>query len=172
MQLTVHESTLPQFMLTLNAMKGILTKAKKWSEPKKVEMETFFQTRLAPDMFPLGRQIQIACDVAKGVASRLTGVAAPVFEDTEKTFDDYMNRIQKTMAFLEGFKPEQFAGYETKKIEFPWVPGKYLNGKDYLVQHAIPNFYFHVSAVYMILRANGIELGKGDFLGNQNWISK
>lgn len=172
MQITVFESTIPQFMTELQAMKNILVKAKTWAEPKKIEMETFFQTRLAPDMFPLGKQIQITCDIAKGCATRLTGVAAPVFEDTEKSFDDYVNRIQKTMAYLEGFKAEQFAGFETKTIEFPWYPGKYLAGKDYLIQHAMPNFYFHMSAVYMILRSNGVELGKGDFLGNQNWKTK
>ncbi len=172
MQITVFETTVPQFMLTLNALKNILSKSKTWAEPKKIEMETFFQTRLAPDMLPLGKQIQIACDVAKGAASRLTGVTAPIFEDTEKSFDDYMNRIQKTMAFLEGFKPEQFNGYETKTVEFPWMPGKTLNGKDFLVQHAMPNFYFHSSMAYAIFRANGVDLGKADFLGNQNWKTK
>ncbi len=172
MQITVFETTVPQFMLTLNALKNVLSKAKSWGEPKKIEMETFFQMRLAPDMFPLGKQIQIACDTAKGMASRLTGVAAPVFEDTEKTFDDYMNRIQKTMNYLEGIRPEQFNGFETKTVEFPWYPGKYLMGKDYLIQHAIPNFYFHVTTAYAILRSNGVDLGKGDFLGNQNWKTK
>lgn len=172
MQIAVHDITTAQFMHSLQSLKGFLTKAKTWAEPKKIEMETFFQTRLAPDMFPLGRQIQIACDNAKGAAARLTGVTAPVFEDTEKTFDDYIARIQKTMAFLEGFKPEQFAGYETKVIEFPWYPGKYLTGKDYVAQYALPNFYFHMSAAYMILRANGVDLGKGDFLSNLNWKTK
>ncbi len=172
MQITVFESTVPQFMLTLNALKNILTKAKTWGEPKKVEMETFFQMRLAPDMLPLGKQIQIACDIAKGFGNRLTPVTAPVFEDTEKTFEDYINRIQKTMNYLEGLKPENFAGYESKTIEFPWYPGKFLNGKDFVIQHAIPNFYFHVTTAYAILRTNGVELGKGDFLGNQNWKTK
>ena len=172
MQITVFESTVPQFMLELQALKNILSKAKTWAEPKKVEMETFFQTRLVPDMLPLGKQIQIACDVSKGCVARLTGVTAPVFEDTEKSFDDYMNRIQKTMGFLEGIKAEQFAGFETKTVEFPWYPGKYLMGKDFLIQHAMPNFYFHTAAAYMILRANGVELGKADFLGNQNWKTK
>jgi hypothetical protein len=172
MKTTVYETTIPQFMLTLNALKNILSKAKTWSEPKKVEMETFFQMRLAPDMFPLGKQIQIACDVAKGAAARLTGVTAPVFEDTEKTFDEYINRIQKTMGFLEGFKAEQFEGFENKTVEFPWMPGKFLMGKDFLIQHAMPNFYFHTSIAYAILRTNGVDLGKGDFLGQQNWKNK
>lgn len=172
MQITVQEITTGQFMNALVSLKGILTKAKTWGEPKKIEMETFFQTRLAPDMFPLGRQIQIACDNAKGAAARLTGVTAPVFEDNEKTFDDYINRIHKTMAFLEGIKPEQFNGYETKTIEFPWYPGKYLTGKDYVAQYALPNFYFHMSAAYMILRANGVDLGKSDFLSTLNWKTK
>jgi uncharacterized protein len=172
MNITAFETTVPQFMLTLNALKNILTKAKSWGEPKKVEMETFFQMRLAPDMLTLGKQIQIACDIAKGTVSRLTGVTAPVFEDTEKSFDDYMNRIQKTMGYLEGFKPEQFNGFEAKTAEFPWNPGKYLGGKDLLIQHAIPNIYFHVSMTYAILRSNGVDLGKSDFLGNQNWKTK
>ena len=172
MQITVFEATIPQFMLTLNALKGVLSKAKAWGEPKKIEMETFFQTRLAPDMLPLGKQIQIACDTAKGAASRLTGVTAPVFEDNEKSFDDYMNRIQKTMNYLESFKPEQFNGFENKTVEFPWYPGKFIMGKDFLIQHAMPNFYFHTSMAYAILRANGVDLGKTDFLGNQNWKTK
>lgn len=171
-QMTVFETTIPQFMLTLNALKNVLTKAKTWGEPKKVEMETFFQMRLAPDMFSLGKQIQIACDIVKGVGNRLTPVTAPVFEDNEKTFEDYIQRIQKTMNYLEGIKPENFNGFEAKVIEFPWYPGKFLNGKDYLIQHAVPNFYFHVSMVYAIFRSNGVDLGKGDFLGNQNWKSK
>lgn len=169
MNAMVYELTAVQFKTTLKGLKNILNKAKKWGEPKKVDMGVFLQTRLAPDMFPLGKQIQIATDNAKGCVARLTKTPPPVFEDTEQTFEQYISRIDKTIAYLETMKPEQFSGFETVKAEFPWFPGKHLEGKDYLVQHAIPNFYFHVTAAYAILRSNGVDLGKGDYLGEQNW---
>lgn len=172
MQIPVYDLTVPQFMMTLTSLKNILTKAKAWGEPRKIDMSTFFGARLALDMLPLGRQIQIVTDNAKGCVARLTGVTAPVFEDKEVTFDDYINRINKTIAFLETAKPEQFQGYEARKAEFPWMPGKYLEGKDYLVQHALPNFYFHATTAYAILRHNGVDLGKSDFLGAQNYKMK
>lgn len=166
---TVHELTAVQFKSTLKSLKNILNKTKKWAEPKKIDMGVFFQTRLAPDMFPLGRQIQIACDTAKNCMGRLTQQPPPKFEDTEQTFEQYIERIEKTISYLETIKPEQFEKYEAAKIEFPWNPGKSLMGKDYLLQHAIPNFYFHVTTAYAILRSNGVDLGKGDYLGEMNW---
>lgn len=169
MNISVYESTVPQFMLSLKALSQILDKAEKHAEAKKIKPSVVLESRLAMDMFPLYRQIQIATDNAKGCVARLTGVAAPVFEDVEQNFQQLQERIQKTMQFLEGIKPESFQGFEARKAEFPWYPGKYLEGKDYLIQHAIPNYYFHVTTAYAILRMNGVELGKGDFLGNQNW---
>lgn len=171
MNISVYELTIPQFMLSLKALSQIMQKAEKHAEAKKIKPEVVLGSRLAMDMFPFYRQVQIATDNAKGCASRLTGVAAPVFEDGEQNFAQLQERVQKTIQFLEGIKPESFQGFESRKAEFPWLPGKYLEGKDYLVQHAIPNYYFHVAAAYAILRTHGVELGKGDFLGNQNWKS-
>lgn len=169
MQITVHELTAIQFKTTLKSLKNILNKTKKWAEPKKIDMGVFLQTRLAPDMFPLSKQVQIATDIAKGCMARLTKTTAPTFEDNEQTFEQFIERIDKTIAYIETIKPEQFKEFETAKIEFFWNPGKHLNGKDYLIQHAVPNFYFHVTTAYAILRSNGIDLGKGDYLGEQNW---
>jgi len=172
MNLSVYEQSIPQFMNELNALKGILAKTKAWSEAKKMDVNVFWGMRLAPDMFPLGKQIQIVCDGAKAFAGRLTSKPAPVFEDKEQTYEEFIARINNTMSYLETIKPEDFAGYENKNIEFPWYPGMYLMGKDYVIQHAIPNFYFHLTTTYAILRSNGVDLGKMDFLGQQNWKKK
>ncbi len=169
MNISVFEITVPQFILSLQALKGVLSKAKAMADQKKMTASELFQSRLAADQFPLGRQMQIACDVAKFCASRLTGVAAPSFDDKEATFEDFENRIDKTIEYLRQFKPEQFAGYEKRKVTFPWYPNNYLDGHNYLVQHAIPNFFFHITTTYSILRHLGTELGKADYLGNQNW---
>ena len=171
MNISVYDLTIPQFMLSLKALASVLQKGEKYAEAKKIKPSVILQARLALDMFPLYRQVQIATDNAKGFAARLTGVTAPVFEDGEQNFQELQERIQKTVAYLETIKPENFQGFETKKAEFPWYPGKFLAGKDYLVQHALPNYYFHVTTAYAILRAHGVELGKGDYLGNQNWQS-
>ncbi|MFN3453642.1 MAG: DUF1993 family protein [Pseudobdellovibrio sp.] len=172
MNIQVFEITVPQFILTLNALNNILDKAIKYAEDKKVQPSILTNLRLAPDMFPFYKQIQIATDSAKGCVARLTGINSPVFEDKEQNLNELKERIQMTLNYLEGIKPEQFNGYETKKIELPWVPGKYLSGNDYLVQHALPNFYFHATTAYALLRSNGLDLSKGDFLGKQNWKNK
>lgn len=169
MNISVYELTIPQFTTTLKALRKILVKAQAFADSKKIDSSVLLQTRLAPDQFPFVRQIQIATDNAKGCVARLTDVKTPVFEDNEKTMDELMARIDKTVAFLNTIKPEDFKGYESKKASFPWYPGMYLEGKDYLVQHLLPNFYFHVTTAYSILRNNGMELGKGDYLGEQNW---
>lgn len=172
MNTSVCEITAEQFKFTLNNMKAILVKANKWADSKKIDMSTVFGLRLAPDMLPLGRQIQIACDNAKGSFTRLTGQPVPVFEDKETTYDDYMKRIDKTIEILDAAKPELFMNFEKTKQEFPWNPGVYLTGKDYLTQFLIPNFYFHVSIFYAILRKNGLDIGKGDYIGMINFQKK
>lgn len=169
MNISVFEMTIPQFILSLQALKKILIKAQSFTDQKKMDDPTLFQSRLAPDQFPLGRQVQIACDVAKFCASRLTGESAPSYEDNEAKMEDYLKRIDLTIDYLRGFKPEQFVGYEKRKVSFPWYPENYLDGHNYLVQHAIPNFFFHLTTPYSILRHMGVELGKADYLGNQNW---
>ena len=136
---------------------------------KKIEMSVLLQTRLAPDQFPLSKQIQIASDVAKLCAGRLAGSEYPSFEDQEKTIEEFYQRIDKTLAYLETIKPEQFAQYESKTVQFPWNPGHHLDGKTYLNLYAVPNFYFHLTTAYSILRSSGVELGKGDFLFELPW---
>ena len=170
MQISVYDLTVPQFTLSLKALKNVLNKSQAFATTKKIEMSVLLQTRLAPDQFPLIRQIQISTDLAKGCAFRLTGVEAPVFEDKDQTCDELLQRIDKTISYLQTIKPEQFEGYEKKTVKFPWKPGVYLEGKPYLVQHALPNFYFHITTAYAILRHCGVELGKGDFLGEQSWM--
>jgi uncharacterized protein len=169
MNISIFEMTIPQFILTLTSVKKILVKAGTFADQKKMTNEELLKARLAPDQFPLGKQIQIACDVAKFCASRLTGEQAPSFDDSEKTVEELCLRIDKTIDYLRQFKPEQFMGYEKRKASFPWYPGHYLDGHNYLIQHAVPNFFFHVTTAYSILRFLGVELGKADYLGNQNW---
>jgi uncharacterized protein len=169
MQISVYDITAPQFIITLNALKKVLAKGKAFADTKKIDMSVLLQTRLAPDQFPLARQIQIATDTAKGCCARLTGKEAPVFEDKETTYDEFIARIDKTIGFIKEFSADDFKNYESKTIRFPWYPGEHLEGKAYLVQHAIPNFYFHVTTSYAVLRSVGVDLGKRDFLGQQDW---
>lgn len=172
MNISIYDLTIPQFTTTLKALRKILVKAQGFAESKKIDSSVLLQLRLAPDQFPFVRQIQIATDNAKGCVARLTNVKTPAFEDNEKTMDELLARIDKTIAFLGTVKPQDFEGYENKQVSFPWYPGKFLAGKDYLVQHLLPNFYFHATTAYSILRSNGMELGKSDYLGEQNWKSQ
>jgi hypothetical protein len=165
---SVHELVVPQFTMALNNLKNILIKAQGYAESKKVDMTVLLNTRLAPDQFPLGRQIQIACDTAKGCVSKLALIDNPVHEDKEQSLDDFTKRIDKTIAFLQTVKPDQFKNFEAQKVTSPHRPGKFIDGKSFLIQNAIPNVYFHVTTAYSILRANGVELGKKDYLGPIN----
>lgn len=168
MQVPVPE-ILQQFGRSLTALKGVLAKANAYCEQKKVDFSVLAQTRLVPDQFPFGRQIQIASDNAKGCAARLAGVESPKMEDTEQTYEEFVARIDRTLAFLDSIDPARLEGYESRKVSFPWSRNHHLTGRDYLVQHAIPNFYFHVATAYSILRSVGVDLGKRDYLGKQNW---
>lgn len=172
MKTTVFEVTTNQFKFTLNNLKNIILKTEKWADAKKVDMKTIFNLRLAPDMLPLGRQIQIACDNAKGCVARLTSIEVPVFEDNEQTTQEFVDRIDKTIAVLEKANIESFEKFENKTIEFPWNPGYQLKGSDYLTQFLLPNFYFHTTTAYAILRSNGMDLGKGDYIGPINFTKK
>lgn len=161
----LFEYSVPQFIKALHNLNLILDKADAYSKTKKFEMEVLLNTRLAPDMFPLLRQIQIACDTAKLCAARLSGKEAPVNDDSEKTLADAKNRIQQTINYLETFKPGDFEGAEARHISQPRWEGKYLTGKEYVLHHAVPNIYFHITAAYSILRNNGVDVGKKDYLG-------
>jgi hypothetical protein len=166
MQVSVYDVSVGQFIHTLNAFKAIVKKGQDWSTAKKIEPGVFFETRLVADQLPLGKHIQIACDTAKFCAARLSGVDAPAWEDNEKTFAEFYARIDKTIGFLKEFNADKFKGWETRKVP-QRQPEMYMLGKDYLTQHSIPNFYFHVTTVYSILRANGVDLGKKDYLGER-----
>lgn len=169
MQVSVYEVSIEQFILTLKNLKLFLLKAEAFAKAKNFDTQVLLNTRLFPDMFPLGKQIQTACDAAKFCGARLSETKAPVFEDNEVQYHDYIVRIDKTIDYLKTLSAEDFEKYREKKIKFPWNPGQELYGKDYLVQFALPNFYFHVTTAYNILRSCGIELGKADFLGQIDW---
>src|SRR5882672_8627831 len=167
MKISMYQASAPRFANTLRNLSAILDKAQAHAEAKKIEPVVFTQSRLAPDMFPLSRQVQIACDSAKGAVARLAGVEVPKHEDTEQTFAELKARIAKTIAFVESLKPAQIDGSEEKNIhlklgsrEVDW------KGMQYLLGHALPNFYFHVVTAYDILRHNGVEVGKRDYIGN------
>ena len=120
-------------------------------------------------MFPLGKQIQTACDAAKFCGARLTLIAPPFHDEKEESFAELITRVDNTIEYLNSLKEEDFEDFEQRKIKFPWNPGKELSGKDYLVEFALPNFYFNITTAYNILRSTGLDLGKADFLGQINW---
>jgi hypothetical protein len=167
MSLSMYQASIPVFIRNLNNLSAILTKAEANAQARKIEPEVFVNARLAPDMFPLSRQVQIATDAVKGCAARLAGVEVPSFPDTEKTFPDLQARIAKTADFLKTFKAGQIDGTEEKKIALK-VGGQDMTfaGQVYLLNFVLPNLYFHITTAYAILRHNGVELGKKDYLGN------
>jgi hypothetical protein len=161
----IYDLTVPQFIKTLKNLDTILEKAAGFADSKKIEMDVLLTARLAPDMLPLTRQIQITCDTAKLGASRLTGKAAPVQEDNEKTLSEVRARIASTITYLQSMNVEDYKNAQTVTITTPRWEGKTLTGEQYAIHHVIPNFYFHVTTAYAILRNNGVDIGKKDFLG-------
>jgi hypothetical protein len=166
-----YELTVVQFTKMLQNLDGILEKASAYADSKKFDFEVLLQSRLAPDQFPLLRQIQIACDTAKLGVSRLTGKEAPFHDDKEKTLPEIRKRIQEVASYLESVSPKDFQGAEERKISQPRWEGKYLTGHEFLIQHAIPNFYFHLTTAYSILRNNGVDVGKKSYLGEMPFKS-
>ena len=160
-----YDIAIPQFSKMLSNLSRVLDKAEKFAELKKIEPEVLLNSRLAPDQFNLIRQVQVACDTAKMNAARLSGKEAPAHDDSEKSLPELKARIEKVIGYLNTFSAKDFAGAESKKITTPRWDGKYLTGSEYLTQHAIPNLYFHVTTAYSILRHNGVEIGKKDYLG-------
>lgn len=160
--------TIRQFKKMLLNLDGLLAKGAAYADRKKFDTAVLAQSRLAPDMFPLTRQIQSACDAAKFAAAYLSGLEAPKHEDVETTWAELRERIQKVVTYLDGFKPEQFDGAETAKVSPKWAKGKWLTGAEYLNEVAIPNFYFHHATAYAILRHAGADVGKMDYLGAVN----
>jgi len=145
----------------------MLHKAESHVEQRKIDTDALLQARLFPDMFPLRRQVQIACDFARGVSARLAGVEVPSSPDTEKTFADLQALIEKTLSFIGGLSASQFDKSESREIVTrPGTPKeKRFNGQAYLLSYGLPQFFFHVTTAYALLRHNGLELGKGDYMG-------
>ena len=167
MTISMYQSSAPRFASILKNLSAILDKAKAHAEAKKIDELVLTSSRLFPDMYPLSRQVQIACDAAKGAVARLSGMEAPKHEDTEKTFDELKARIEKTLAFIATAKAAQIDGSEDKEIVLK-LQGRdvQFKGIQYLLGFVLPNFYFHAATTYNILRHNGVELGKRDFVGN------
>lgn len=167
MSASLYDFSVPLFSQALHTMAHQLKKAEAYAERKKFDTKALADARLIADMLPLTRQIQIACDNAKGPVARLAGIEAPKHEDNETTFAELQARIAKTLDFIKSVKPEQFAGAETRDVvlKFPNLALQF-KGKDYLTKFALPNFYFHATMTYALLRQNGVDLGKPDFLGN------
>ncbi|MDI1300399.1 MAG: DUF1993 domain-containing protein [bacterium] len=166
MAFTAYDASVPVFQQMLKNLSALLVKAEEHAAEKGVDINALLDARLAPDMFPFSKQIQIATDHAKGACARLASVEIPRYEDTEKTVAELQARLQKTLDFIATFKPEQFAGAEARDIRlvFPWATYDFT-GQRYLTYWALPNFFFHVTTAYNILRHQGVPVGKADFLG-------
>lgn len=166
MAISMYQSSVPVFTRMLTNLSAILGKAGEHAAARKIDPAVLLGARLFPDMFSLTRQVQVACDFAKGAAARLAGVEPPKFPDEEKSFDDLKARITKTIDYIKEFKANQIDGSEGRAISLP-IGGQTYNfkGQGYLVNMVLPNFYFHLATAYDILRHNGIELGKRDFIG-------
>jgi hypothetical protein len=166
MTITMYQASVPVFERTLKALDVILDKAAAYAAERKIDPTVLLTARLYPDMFALTRQVQIATDHAKGASARLAGVAVPSFSDTEATFPDLKGRIAKTLEFIASVKPAQIDGSEGRDISLKAGPRELnFKGQDYLLFFALPNFYFHVTTAFAILRHNGVPVGKLDFLG-------
>lgn len=155
---------------SLKNLETWLDAAEEHARAKKFDISVLLSARLAPDMKPFIYQVQSACDYIKAAAAWLSGQTPPRHPDTEQTIAEVRARIEKTVAFVEGIKEAEFAGAAERKISLSWEPGKVIVGADYLVQVTIPNVYFHLTTAYVILRHNGVEIGKMDFLGRLNMI--
>ncbi|MGJ8619438.1 MAG: DUF1993 domain-containing protein [Methylophilaceae bacterium] len=163
---SMYEMTIPPLVLALNNLAHILKVGKRNADARNIDHSVYLNGRLAPDMYTLTRQVQIATDMSKGAGARLAGLAVPSYEDNETTFDALLARIDKTIKFLEGIEPKLFEGAETRDIELMVRDSKReFVGLDYLLRWVMPNVYFHVTTTYSILRHFGVELGKRDFLG-------
>jgi len=167
----LYTVTIPPMIRTLTALSGILDKLSAHAASKQLDWhpagmqeDALLQSRLISDQFPFVRQVQVACDNAKGAAARLAEIDVPKYEDNEKTVAELKARIDKTIAFMKTVEPEQIIGKENIKISLPYWQGKHLTGFEYVTQQLLPNFYFHVTTAYSILRKNGVNLGKSDYI--------
>jgi hypothetical protein len=165
--MSFHDATVPAFLQILGALSGILTKAEAHCKAKNIAPEVLLGARLYPDMLPFTKQIQLACDFAGKSCARLAHIEVPSTPDTEKSFDELKARLAKTADYLKTFKPAQFEGADSKEVTFPIGPSNTLTlkGQQFANNFAFPNFYFHAATAHGILRHNGVEIGKRDFLG-------
>ena len=167
MTISMYQASVPRFVNVLGNLSQIIDKAQAHVEAKKLDQVSLTTYRLFPDMLPMTKQVQIACDTAKGVVARLAGVEIPAFEDNEATLADLKARVAKTIAFIQTITPAQIDGTEDKDIVIKRGEKEtHYKGLQFLLGHAIPNVYFHITTAYNILRHNGVEIGKRDFLGN------
>jgi hypothetical protein len=166
MAISMYQASVPIFLQMLNSLSAILDKAEAFAAERKIEPAVLLGFRLAPDMFPLARQVQIATDMAKGCCARLAGVEIPKYADDETTFADLKGRIARTIAFVQSFEPGAIDGSEERAIALTAGSRELrFTGQDYLVSFVLPNFYFHVTTAYAILRHCGLPIGKRDYLG-------
>jgi uncharacterized protein len=166
MSLSMYQASVPVFTRMLTNLSAILSKAEAYAAARKIEPAVLLNTRLYPDMFAFVRQVQLASDFAKGAGARLAGIEVPKYADEESSFEELRQRIGKTLDFLKGLKPAQIDGAEGREITIP-IAGEPMTftGQVYLLFLAMPNFYFHVTTAYAILRQCGVEIGKRDFVG-------
>jgi hypothetical protein len=166
----LYSASVPMFVKMLEALDRILAKTAKHVEERKIEPDALLQARLFPDMFPFVRQVQIACDFAKSVPARLAAVEVPSYEDNERTFADLHERIAKTLKFISGIDAAKFDGAERREVVLrPGTPRerRFDGGESYLMKYRLPQFFFHVTTAYALLRHNGVELGKADYMGER-----
>ena len=168
MTTSLFNTAVPVFNQMLGGLRGVLSKAQAHAESRNIEPDALLQARLFPDMFPLLRQVRVACDFAKSVSARLAGVDVPAYEDNEVGFADLQARIDKTLAFINGLTPLQFEGSATREIisQAGTPKEKRFAGSSYLLNYGLPHFFFHVTSAYNILRHNGVEVGKKDYIGS------
>ncbi|MBN9581112.1 MAG: DUF1993 domain-containing protein [Afipia sp.] len=167
MTISMYQASVPRLANTLGNLSNILDKAQAHIDAKRIAVSALMEWRLFPDMFPFSKQVQIACDKSRSVVARLAGMNVPVYKDDEKTLAELKLRISKTIAFIQSVPPEQIDGTEDKNVVLP-VSGKetHYKGLQLLLGHSMPNVYFHTTTAYNILRHNGVEIGKRDFLGD------
>lgn len=165
--MSLHTASVPVFAQMLGGLSGVLAKAAAHAADRKIEPDAYLQARLFPDMFPLVRQVQVACDFAKSVSARLAGADVPAWEDSERSFEDLQARITRTLAFIHSLDAAAFETAAAREIVLrPGTPKeRTLTGQAYLLAYGLPQFFFHVTTAYALLRHNGIEVGKRDFMG-------
>jgi hypothetical protein len=165
--ISMYSASVPVFLQMLGSLDDLLVKAQSHAEEHGIDSDELLQSRLAPDMFPLARQVQVACDFARSVPARLVGIEVPTYEETEQTFVQLRARIARTLAFIDGLAPSDFLGSEEREIVLrPGTPkARTIRGEAYLLHYGLPQFFFHVTTAYALLRHHGVPIGKKDYMG-------